>query len=242
MPRKKNLSLAEEIHGEEIDVTEAEANDANTIVPTTAPPPAPVAPITLTFEQLQALLASSGAQQNTQSLADAFTKGMEQVREPKPENKFHPGISELNPAGERDFPRPGLKCEFFLGTQDAKTGHIYRTYPYDAQDLTAYEQIALNTLEPASAVIKRIDGMPIRVQVVPTRDPVSDEITRMVIVVPTDVIAKGSQTKNFLPSLVSLVAQITGKDFSTLSLDDLKWFMAEHREKRYVSARPAVAA
>lgn len=212
--------------------------------PVAAAPVAPAQPITLTLDQLQALLANAHLPPpNTMGLAEAITKGMESVREPRPENKFSPEISWLNPLGEKDHPRPGLKCDFYLGTQDGKSGQVFRTYPFEAGDLSAYEQIALNTLQPASAVIKRLDEAPMPVQVVAaTRDKVTDEITRMVIVVPTDLIAKGSQIKNMIPSLTSIVAQITGRDFSKLSNDDLAWFMKEHRAKRYVSERDSVAA
>ena len=243
MARKKNLDLAAEL-GEDIDVTEEEADAAREIVaaPAVAPVAAPMAPITLTFEQLQTLLASKSDAGSNADLVAAFTKGIESAREPIPENKFSPGISTLNPLGDKAHPRPGLKCDFYLGTMDAKNGQVFRTYPFDAHDLTAQEQIALNTLTPISGVIERLDGAKMKVQVIPTRDPVSDEITRMVIVVPSDVIAKGSQVKNMLPNLVQMVAQLTGRDFSKLSHDDLAWFMAEHRAGRFVNTREQVAA
>lgn len=243
--RKKNLDLAAEM-GEDVDVTEAEADAARELVPAPPAPPvaaAPLAPITLTFEQLQQLLASSKADpQSNADLVAAFTKGIENAREPIPENKFSPGISVFNVLGEKEHPRPGLKCEITLGTQDPKTKIIQQTYPFEDNDLTAQEQIALNTLEPCAGVVERLDGAKMKVSIVPTQDPVTDALTKLVIVVPADVTGKGSQIKNMLPSITNLVAQLTGHDYAKLSTDDLAWFMAEHRKKNYVAVREAVAA
>lgn len=248
--KKKNVLLAGELQDEgspEIDLTEEEAN---ALVPVPEPAPEPVAPaatpvvastpITMTLGDLQAVMATVAS--GNAALADAVTKGIADAREPIPENKIGPGVSEANPLGDREHPRPGLKCKFTYGTQDARTKIIHHTYPIEAQDLTVYEQIALNTLEPAHATIKRLDGAPMKVSVVPERDPVTDDVIQMTIVVPTDVTAKGSQIKNMLPGVLSVVQQLTGRDFSALSLSDLAWFMAEHRAKRYVSEREPVAA
>ena len=241
--KKKNLDLAAEM-GEDIDVTEEEAMDANQMVEKPAPVPAPVAapsqPIALTFEQLQALM--QGAQGNTQAIADALNKGIAQSKTPRPENQFAPEVSVFNPLGERDHPRPGLKCEVFLGAKD-RTGQVLSTYPYMPEDLTAYEQIALNTLTPGTHTLTLLDGAPIKLEIVAAKkDAVSEEITRLVLCVPQAVIEKRSQSKNMLPSICNIVEQVTGRNFAKLSLSDLEWFMAEHRAKRYVAEREPVAA
>jgi hypothetical protein len=248
MPRKKNLDLAEEINGEEVDVTEEEANDANQIVPTpvVAPPPAPPAVVGVTIADIQAIVktAVEAAQSGNQHFAQIVTDGIAQARKPIPEktDADYPRVSTLNPLGEKDHPRPGLKCEFYLGTKLPKTGQAQRTYPFVADDLTAQEQIALNTLEPTSGVVQLLDGAEIKVEVAPTRDDITNAIVRMVLVVPQYVIEKNSQHKNMLPSICNLVEQLTGKNFAKLSLDDLAYFMAEHRKKHYVSERESVAA
>jgi len=242
MPKKKNLNLAGEM-GEDIDATEEEAMDAEQIVPAAPVAAIPMAPISLTFEQLQTLLASSQGKQDQSGLVEALADSIARSREPIPENKFAPEVSVFNPLGERDHPRPGLKCEMFLGTQDAKTKQVNRTYPFMAGDVTAAEQIALNTLtatEPTA--IELLDGSAIKVSVYTELDPVSDALRRLTIVVPQSVIQKGSQIKNMLPPITNLVEQLTGHNFAKLSKDDLAWFMSEHRAQRYVSVREAVAA
>lgn len=248
--KKKNVLLAGEMQDEgapEIDLTE---DEANALVPVPEPvepvAPAPVAPasFTMTAADLQNMVtaAVSAAAAGNAQLADAVTKGIADAREPIPENKFSPGISVFNPLGDQAHPRPDLKCEFFYGTMDAKTKIVSRTYPLLVEDLTVMETIALNTLEPQNAVIKLHDGSSIKVSLVPELDPATDELTRMVIVVPQTVIGKGSALKNMLPGPCNIVAQLTGIDYEKLSREDLAWFMAEHRAKRYVSVRESVAA
>jgi hypothetical protein len=247
MPRKKNLDLAAEL-GEDVDVTETEAAQAAEIV-APAPVPVPVAPaqtFTMTAESLQGMITAAvqAAAQGNQALADAVTAGIAATRKPIPEgtDASNPRISVLNPLGDRDHPRPTLRCEYFLGTFDAKTQQVQRTYPYLTDDLTVQEVIALNTLEPITTTLDFHGIGPTRVSVVPERDAVTNEIRRMVITLPVSVTGKNSTVKNMLPGPCGLVAQITGRDFSKLQGEDLAWFMAEHRAGRYVTEREAVAA
>ena len=246
MPRKKNLDIAAEL-GEEIDVTEEQANAAREIVETPAPIVAPVAaapmaPITLTFEQLQTLLASNrGDSANGAAIADAITQGIQQTKG-KHQNETAPGVSVFNPLGDRDHPRPGLKCKMTLATQNAKTKVVRETYPYEDDDLTAHEQVALNTLEPWQGVVTLLDGAPIKVSLIPTYNQVDDTLEKLAIVIPAKVTEKGSHIKNMLPSICNLVEQITGHNYAKLSNDDLAWFMAEHRARRFVNTREQVAA
>lgn len=249
MPRKKNLDLAAEL-GEDVDVTETEAAQAAEIVAPVAPvvPVTPVAPQTfnMTAEALQNMItaAVNAAAQGNQALAEAVTAGIAATRKPIPEgtDSSNPRISVLNPLGDRDHPRPTLRCEMFLGTFDAKTQQVQRTYPYLTDDLSVQEVIALNTLEPVTTTQDFHGIGPIKVSVVPERDAVTDEIRRMVITVPVSVTGKGSTVKNMLPGPCGLVAKLTGRDYSTLQGDELAWFMAEHRAGRYVTEREPVAA
>ena len=249
MPKKKNLDLAAEL-GEDIDVTEAEATEANAIVakvePTLVPPPAPPQTFTMTAADLQAMVtaAVTAAQQGNQALADAVSAGIAATRKPVPEgtDASNPRISVLNPLGERDHPRPALRYEVYLGTVNQKTNEVMRTYPYDTDDLAVQEVIALNTLEPINAKLN-IHGIgEVKVSVVPERDPATDAITRLIIALPTNVTGKGSAVKNHVPGPCGLVAMLTGRDYSTLQGEELAWFMAEHRAGRYVTEREKVAA
>lgn len=229
----------------------AEETEAPEPVPAPAPeappaPPVPPAALTMSVADIQAIVktAIGASQQGNKDIAEMVTQGIAQARKPIPEgtDASNPRISVYNPLGDRDHPRPGLRCDVFLGTQDPKTKQISRTYPFNEEDLTVNEQIAFNTLQPGNYSVKLYDGKDIKVAVVPELDPATDELRRLVIVVPQVVTGKGSAIKNMLPGPCNLVAQITGKDFSALSRDDLKWFMAEHCEKRYVSEREVIAA
>ena len=252
---RKNLLVADAMRDPddpEIDVTEDEANAAAEIV---EPPAAPVvavssAAVTLTFDQMKELMGLSG-----QNAAEMMARAMEaqsktnaeaaaRVRNPIPEgtDASNPRISVFNPLGDRDHPRPLLKCQFFLGTSEGKNGEIKRSYPFLDDDLTVHEVIALNTLQPATTTIELYDGTKVPLSIVADQHPVTGNLQRMVFVLPATVTGKGSQLKNMLPSPAKIVAQITGHDYTALSAEDLAWFMAEHREKRYVSVREPVAA
>jgi hypothetical protein len=250
MARKRNVDLEEEINGVEVDLTEEEANDARAereVIAPAAVVPVASAPLSVTMADLQGIVkaAIEASQSGNSEMARMVTDGLAQSRKPIPEktDADYPRVSVRNPLGERDHPLPGLKCKFFLGTRMPKTDAVQRTYPFEADDLNVYEQIALNTLSPTSATIHLLDEKQIKVEVVAaSRDDITNEATRMVIVVPAYVIEKKSQTKNMLPSICKMVAQITGHDYSKLSNNDLAWFMAQHRAKNYVAVREAVAA
>ena len=244
--KKRNLDLAAEL-GEDIDVTEEESIEANTRVAVAPEPvaPVPMAPIALTLEQIQALMASAtaGSAANNAALAESITQGIAQARKPIPEgtDQSNPRISDANPLGDRDHPRPLLKCEFFLGTQNAD-GKVARTYPYEQGDLTVREILALNILQPGHFSIALHDGATIILSVVPEHDGATDALRRLVLVLPGVVTEKKSALKNMLPGPCGIVAQITGVDFSKLKGDALAWLMAEHRAGRYVASREEVAA
>lgn len=247
MAKRKNVDLAAEL-GEDIDLTEDEAKYYAEDVP--APPavetPVSAPAMSVTVADIQAIVraAVEASASGNQAIADSVTAGIAQARKAIPEgtDQSYHQISVLNPLGEKDHPRPGLRCEFFLGTKDAKTGVVTRNYPWVADDLTANEQIALNTLEPMAKTIDLLDGTHVKVELLPTRDALTNEITRMVLVIPQFVIEKKSQHKNMLPNLCHIVEQLTGHNYAKLSKDDLAWFMAEHRKKNYVAVREAVAA
>jgi hypothetical protein len=248
---KKRIPEVAEAFGEEIDEFAEDAPDTVSEPAPVAPVAPASAPLSITAEQIQGMVASAvtaaitASQSGNSEMARMVTDGLAQSRKPipeKPDADYH-RISARNPLGERDHPLPGLKCKFFLGTRMPKTDAVQRTYPFEADDLNAYEQVALNTLSPASATIHLLDEKAVKVEVVAaSRDDITGEITRMVLVVPPYVIEKKSQTKNMLPSICKMVAQITGHDYSKLSNNDLAWFMAQHRAKNYVAVREAVAA
>lgn len=233
--RKKNLDLAAEM-GEEVDVTEEQANEARAIVPA---PVAPSAPMSVTVADIQAIVtaAVSAAQGGNQQIADIVTQGIAQARKPIPEgtDASNPRISFFNPLGDRDHPRPKLKAEFFIGTKDQKTGAISRNYPFLDDDLSVMEVVGLNTLEPGSYRIKRLDDADLPIDIVAERDSANGSLKRMVIVVPQNIVEKKSHLKNFMPGPLRIVEQVTGINYGAIPLDTLAELMVAHRQGHYTS-------
>lgn len=251
MAKRRNVMLEDALRDPddpEIDVTEAEANAElpEAPAPPVVPVVAPSAPLSMSVADIQAIVRSAveATQGGNAAIAEQITQGLAQARKPIPEgtDASYPRISNRNPLGERDHPTPPLKCAVFLGTQDAKTKVITRAYPFEVEDLTVYEVLAANLLEPGTFPVQLHDGSPITVSVVPEHDAATGALTRLVLVVPASVIGKGSAIKNMLPGMVSLSAQMTGHDVSKLKGEELAFVMAEHRAGRYVAGREKVAA
>lgn len=85
--------------------------------------------------------------QGAQTVADM------QRRTVMPENKFPPNVSAFNPRGDKDFPRPALKCEMLL------------PWPAEEESLTREELELLNLLMPGEYTIRRADRTPIKILV-----------------------------------------------------------------------------
>lgn len=104
------------------------------------------------------------------SLQGAQTIADMQRRTTRPENSFHPMISSFNPRGDKDFPRPKLKCEMFL------------PWPAESGESMTREEIELlNLLVPGTYTILRVDRTPIKLAVVIATSLDSDVPSRLVI-------------------------------------------------------------
>lgn len=89
-----------------------------------------------------------------------------------PENKFVPDISAYNPRGEKDFPRPQLRCEYLMP---------WPIKPGAAEELTREEIELLNLLQAGDHTVKRADGSKIKVQVAVITKYDSDEPSRVIL-------------------------------------------------------------
>lgn len=71
----------------------------------------------------------------------------------RPENQVAPNISVYNPRGEKDFPKPPLKCRMLL--------------PWDAEpeSLTREEVELLNLLRPGEYIVRRNDSTKVKITV-----------------------------------------------------------------------------
>lgn len=103
------------------------------------------------FMMADALAKVAAGQANAQVVA---AKALDDAaRQQQPDNRFAPMISELNPQGDLQHPRPKLKCPMFL--------------PWEADwDSLSFEEIELlNLLEQGEYVIKTIDNRRVEVKV-----------------------------------------------------------------------------
>ncbi len=193
--------------------------------------------------------ALAAGRTDTNALSEAITAGMQQVQTPKHENIASNGVSVLNPLGDEKFPRPGLKCEMWLGGFDAADDDkVKRAWKIEAKDVSIWEQLALNTLAPVSKTIQRIDDVPMKVIVDAKKNDVTGEPQRLIIGLPLTMVGKTGENRNMVPRITELVRQLNGVDFTERSwplpekADDLKWFMAQHGSGNYVSKREEVRA
>jgi hypothetical protein len=189
------------------------------------------ASVTLSAEQFQQLLQAATGGGSSAGLADAITQGMRESREPIPENKVTDGISAFNPLGDRLYPRAGLlKCDVFWGAIDDKDrDKIHRTREMEVDDLTLWEILALNMLEPTEQVIKRYDKAAMHVKVEAKTHATTGKLTQLVIAFPLAIIGKGGANRNMVPDMTEIVFQLTGHDFRPATATSHEFLKEAHR-------------
>lgn len=112
----------------------------------------------------------------------------------KRENDPAPMISVFNPRGDRDHPRPELKCKMeWVG------------YPLDRDSLTADEIALLNAAEPGEFTFHRTDGSPEKLTVTPLTSA-TGRLEKLSFYFP----CRGDNRHN-LPGLAHLLQQVQGK-------------------------------
>ena len=146
--------------------------------------------ITLTAEQFAQLVG-------TKQDSDEFLKKQAQYqaeatkRAMRPENETHPGVSVYNPLGERDHPKPPLKCKMFWCGVDEQI-----------EVLTREEVELMNQLMPGSYPFHRTDGSVDKLTVTAESDAYG-VWTRMFV----DFPATGDARAN-LPSRVAMLREV----------------------------------
>lgn len=106
-------------------------------------------------------------------------------RDAPPENNSVPKISVFNLRGDKDFPRPGLKCQMFI------------PYPAYRDDLTREEIELLNLLEPGDYPIEMNDGLVVTLTVTAVLNLDKVGVSRLVLSHPTAF--KNDNHKNLIP-------------------------------------------
>jgi hypothetical protein len=117
-------------------------------------PPRPAA--TFDGDQFNRLIDAIKGNQTGRVEAEAQIHALAMRKQLRPDNEVHPDISVYNPLGERDHPRPPLKCPMFLGP-----------YPLEEQTLLSKEITYLNQLEPGNYEVTKSDGTTVPFTVIP---------------------------------------------------------------------------
>lgn len=119
-----------------------------------------------------------------------------------PQNDTCPEISPYNPRGDRDHPRPPLKCAFFLGP-----------YPLERDTLTLQEITLMNQLEPGNYEITKADGQVVTFLVIPRFLMDGRTLERLTIGFPC---ADNEQRQNFPPFAQMLREVVEQQEFRKL--------------------------
>lgn len=155
--------------------------------------------VRLTFDQLMQLVkASQTAAPSYEQMVEFATKaahaGADRIKPKELTITQTERKSAFNPEGERDNPRPKLKCHMYFGA--APLGS-----PKEVTTLTHAEITALNALTPGHFRIKKMDGS---FMVIEVKGQVNSnrQLDRLWILLP-----EGDDQKNLYPPLAELAAQ-----------------------------------
>jgi hypothetical protein len=159
--------------------------------PTTTVADAPAAPV---LDPAMMALVQALAQTMAQGQL-ATAQAIREQNGPRDNPMGSPLISEFNPAGDRDHPRPDLRCPVtFCGAE----------CPRDC--FTVEEIDLINTLEAGVWSVQKSDGTMARFAVVPTVDQATGTWTKLDL----SVDAKDHDSNKNWPPLVQMLAQIQG--------------------------------
>lgn len=142
---------------------------------------------------------SSGQLEGSRLIADATKKAQ------RPSNEVYPAISAFNLRGDKDFPKPQLKCEMLL------------PWPADHDGSTREEVELLNLLQQGEYTVTRNDMTKIKLQVIVTTKLDSDEPSRLVINHST---AFNNDYHRTLPPLTVMLRQMLKQSLATRAAAD----------------------
>jgi hypothetical protein len=131
--------------------------------------------------------------------AEGLAEAMKAAREKIPENIKAPLISDANPLGERDHPRPLLKCAMYFG------GALIGNTKVNA-GLTLDEIDSLNQVTPGHYRITKTDGSR---QVIEVEGRLNSNLETELL---RFVLPEGDQTKNNYPGQADLARQCCSKN------------------------------
>lgn len=142
---------------------------------------------------LMTRLAEALERVSAATLDGAKLQAAEARRIHRPSNDVVPQISVLNPRGERDFPKPRLKCLMMI------------PWLADPDSLSREEIELLNLLEPGEFVVRKMDGTKVKVTV--RIDYGLDEITPSRLLMNHET-AFNNDNHRWMPPLTDFVRQV----------------------------------
>ena len=175
------------------DEAEAEAQAS------AAPVVTPGGGVALTFEQLMQLVqAAKGHTPTYEQMVDLATKaanaGADRVKPKELTITQTERKSAFNPLGERDHPRPRLKCHMYFGSAPLGSQKEVTTLTRDEID-------GLNAITPGHYRIKKTDGSTAVIEVKGQMNS-NRQLDRLWILLP-----EGDENKNAYPPLAEFARQ-----------------------------------
>ena len=151
--------------------------------------------VVLSFGELKELMGTAQSAVGSISpteVADIAAQAAAKAR--RPENNPGPLVSDFNPDGERDHPRPPLRSIMYFGSSPIGT-------PQDNSQLTTDEIQALNAVTPGYYNITKMDGSKVVIEV---RGRVNSnrKLERLWFLLP-----EGDEDKNLYPPLAEFARQ-----------------------------------
>jgi len=151
--------------------------------------------IALTFDQFKELMQPAQAAPTYEAMVEMATKaahaGADRVKVKEIPISEVERKSPFNPLGDRDFPRPKLKCAMYLGAAPLGSQK-------EVTVLTRPEIDALNALEPGHYRIVKMDGSRVVIEVKGQRNS-NQDLDRLWILLPD-----GDDNKTLYPPLAVL--------------------------------------
>lgn len=158
------------------------------------------------FAQILAQAIAQGQTMNAESIKALTADAIKSAREPIPEVPFveYHRQSAFNPDGDLNAPRPGLRCDMFLGQWDDK-GNVTPAFEIVGQMCSMKEQVLLNQVQGGIYPVSRHDGVTGNVIVQEQKDA-AGRVKKLVIAVPHGWLGKDQQAA--MPSQKNLCEQI----------------------------------
>ncbi len=168
---RRNLGLDVELN--------PEAYDEDAPVRVEHLPPAPPAPVTVTPDFVTLVQALAEAMKVSTAAAITETKDKPRSRE----DHEYERVSNFNPKGDRDHPRPDMICPTFLAVinEDDPSQPPTPYIEFAKSTMTYDELVAINSLPELSTTVELNDGSKELFTVYVKKDPVSGRAVRKLL-------------------------------------------------------------